>query len=140
MRWALGKMGFAEQVQALSWYAILVRLWEILWHSANRRVQGPVRWLLDASKACDLVVGYRRNITRLHSFRFSLPQHGWIHGDHSHVIRRGESRSRWLMRQLLLTLTDTHGALWVTVGAHLGGLRVPHISWKQTEMEEFVIQ
>lgn len=135
VRWALGKMEFAEQVQALSWHAILVRLREILWHSADRRVQGPVRWLLDASEACGLVVGYGRNMTRLHSFRFSLPQHGGIHGDHSHGIRGGESRSRWLM-----TLTDTHGALWVTAGAHLGGRHVPHISCKEIEMEDSVIQ
>lgn len=90
MRWALGKMGFAQQVQVLSWYVILVRLRETLWHPADGRVHGPVRRLLDASEACDLALGYGRNITRLHSFRFSLPQHGGIHGDHSHVIRGGE--------------------------------------------------
>lgn len=77
----------------LSWYIILVGMREILRHSANRRVHGPVRWRLDAGEACDLAVGYGRNITRPHSFRFSFPYNGWIHGNHSHVIWGGECRS-----------------------------------------------
>lgn len=133
VRRALAQVGFAEQVKALSRRAFLVGVREILRHPADRRVHGPVRRPLDAGEACDLAVGYGRNVARIHSFGFCLPQHGGIHGDQSHVIRRGESRSRWLMRQVLLTLSDTHGALWVTVGAHLRGLRVPHITWKEIE-------
>lgn len=128
--WALGGMGLAEQVQVLGRYVVLVRLGEILRHSAHGRVHGPVGGLLDAREARHLAVGDGRNVTRPHSFRLSLPHNGGIHGYHSHVIWGGECRSRGLVGQVLLTLPDTHGALGVTVWAHLGALWVPHISWK----------
>lgn len=130
VRRALGGMGLAEQVQVLGRDVVLVRLREVRRHSADGRVHGPVRGLLDAREARDLAVGYGRNVTGPHSFGFSLPHHGGIHGYHSHVIWGGECRSRGLVGQVLLTLPDPHGALGVTVWAHLGALGVPHISWK----------